>query len=356
MNGNPFVSVVMPIYNVEKYIRRAIDCVLQQSFQDFELILVDDCSPDACPSICDEYAEKFENIMVIHHSVNKGLSEARNSGLEKATGEYIWFMDSDDSVDNDLIEKVFKSIEKNRADVVVFGLIEEYFDKNGVLKYTKTIDMPERLLVCADDVHEIVIKLEENTLYGYAWNKFYNLKYLKELGLKYEVVTLIEDIQFNVKYFQEIKSLNLLSITPYHYGKRIDNGLTSKFVEDYFVLHETRVKMIYEQYQRWGCCNEDVKKKLANIYARYILSAMQRNCDKRSGFRFIGRYKWNKTLFNSEFFNELNVYMEPKSGSMSVIMPLIRNKQSLLCMSVGRVVFIVKNKLPILFAKAKESK
>lgn len=356
MNSKPFFSIVMPVYGVEKHLKSAIESILNQTNQNFEIILVDDCSPDGSPKICDAYAEKDERISVIHHEKNKGLSEARNSGLEKASGEYIWFMDSDDRVDDYLLEKVYTSLEKNRADVVVFGLVEEYFDKNDVLKHTKTISMPEQLLDNADDVHELVIKLEENTLYGYAWNKFYNLKYLKELGLKYEVVTLIEDIQFNVKYFQEIKSLNLLSMTPYHYGKRIDNSLTSKFVKDYFILHETRVKMIYEQYQCWGCCTEQVKKKLASIYARYILSAMQRNCDSRSHFHFKERYHWNKELFNSPFFNELNTYMEPSSKSMAIIMPLIKNKHTLLCMLVGRVVFVVKNKLPILFAKAKESK
>ena len=98
MNNRPFISVVMPVYNVEKHLKTAINSVLEQRFQDFELILVDDCSPDKCPSLCDEYALKYDKISVIHHEKNKGLSEARNTGLEVANGEYIWFMDSDDYV------------------------------------------------------------------------------------------------------------------------------------------------------------------------------------------------------------------------------------------------------------------
>ena len=96
MNNRPFISVVMPIYNVEKHLEKAIESVLAQTFQNFEIILVDDCSPDSCPQICDAYVSKYKKISVIHHEKNKGLSGARNTGLDVAKGEYIWFMDSDD--------------------------------------------------------------------------------------------------------------------------------------------------------------------------------------------------------------------------------------------------------------------
>lgn len=356
MKYDPFFSVVMPVYNVEKHLEKAIESVLSQTYQDFEIILVDDSSPDGSAAICDKYSMYDNRISVIHHEKNKGLSEARNSGLAKATGKYIWFMDSDDYVDSNLLEKVHKSLERNYADVVVFGLIEEYFDKNSELKYTKVVSMPETFIKDEKNIHEITMRLEENTLYGYAWNKFYRLEYLREQGLKFETITLIEDIKFNVQYFQHIQSMNLLDITPYHYGKRIDNSLTSKFVKDYFQLHEMRIRLIYEQYQSWGCCSDEIKKKLAAIYARYILSAMQRNCDSRANYTFRGRYQWNKHLFESDFFNLLKDFMEPNSRVMSIIMPLIKNKQNMLCLIVGRGVFVVKNKLPIVFAQIKDNK
>lgn len=356
MSFNPFFSIVMPVYGVEKHLKNAVDSVLNQTNQDFEMILVDDCSPDNSPQICDFYTKQDDRIKVIHHERNKGLSEARNSGLAEAAGEYIWFMDSDDYVDENLLEKVKESLDKNPAEMVAFGLVEEYYDENNVLKHTKKVSMDEHLINNPDDVHQLLIKMEEATLYGYAWNKFYKLSYLKEIGLKYETITLIEDIVFNVKFCMNLCSMNLLSITPYHYGKRIDNSLTSKFVKDYFALHQKRVKIIYDQYQYWGCCTEAVKQKLGSIYARYILSALQRNCDKRAGYNFVKRYRWTRDLFTESFFLELKDYMQPRSKSMRILMPLIKNRCTLLCMMVGRVIYIVKSKLPILFAKAKESK
>lgn len=98
------ISIIVPIYKVERYLKRCVDSILNQTFTDFELILVDDGSPDNCGRICDEYAEKDNRIYVIHKE-NGGLSDARNAGLDYATGQYIIFVDSDDFVEPDLLEK-----------------------------------------------------------------------------------------------------------------------------------------------------------------------------------------------------------------------------------------------------------
>ena len=137
-NKKPFFSIVMPIYNVEKHLRQAIDSVLQQTFQDYEIILVDDCSPDKCPEICDVYAQKYEYVQVIHHKENQGLSYTRNTGMAVAKGKYIWFMDSDDYVDTNLLERVYSSLQQNPAEVVVIGLVEEYYDHDDKLHHTES--------------------------------------------------------------------------------------------------------------------------------------------------------------------------------------------------------------------------
>ena len=113
-------SIVVPIYKVEKYLRECVDSILCQSFSDFEIILVDDGSPDGCPRICDEYAEKDPRVKVIHKT-NGGLSDARNAGFEIAKGEYIIFLDSDDYWDdNDALAKIQKILLKQPADVVTW--------------------------------------------------------------------------------------------------------------------------------------------------------------------------------------------------------------------------------------------
>ena len=111
------VSIIIPVYNVEKYIRRCIDSVLSQTYRDFECIIVDDCSPDKCPEICNDYAKRDSRIKVIHKTQNEGLPQARKTGFENSSGEYIIFIDSDDWIEPNMIEKLYSAAFESDADI-----------------------------------------------------------------------------------------------------------------------------------------------------------------------------------------------------------------------------------------------
>ena len=122
----PFFTVVMPAYGVEKYLKKAVDSIRHQTFSDWELIIVEDGSPDRTGELAERLAGKDSRIRAVHHEKNKGLSQARNTGIAQARGKYIWFMDPDDFVDEDLLEKVWNSFQENPARLAVFGHREEY--------------------------------------------------------------------------------------------------------------------------------------------------------------------------------------------------------------------------------------
>ena len=128
---SPNVSVVVPVYNVEEYLPECVESILRQSFSNFELILVDDGSPDNCGSICDSYAEKDSRVRVIHKK-NGGLSDARNRGIEQAKGEFITFVDSDDIIYKDYLKYLYEAAQKYDADIVQ-GAITTHLDKLGSL-------------------------------------------------------------------------------------------------------------------------------------------------------------------------------------------------------------------------------
>ena len=115
------ISIIVPVYNKEKYIKKCVDSLIKQSYSDIEIILVDDGSTDKSPEICDEYAERDSRIRVIHRE-NGGLSVARNTGIENANGKYLMFVDADDWVAVDFCEAALKSISENDADIAVFGI------------------------------------------------------------------------------------------------------------------------------------------------------------------------------------------------------------------------------------------
>lgn len=133
------VSIVLPIYNVEKYLDRCIESVINQTYRNLEILLVDDGSPDDCPQKCEEWAKKDGRIKVIHKA-NAGLGYARNTGIENASGEYICFFDSDDYIDPSTIEKAYNTAQKNNSDMVLFGHYDVDVQGKIVRTYIPTTD------------------------------------------------------------------------------------------------------------------------------------------------------------------------------------------------------------------------
>ena len=354
--NKPFISVVMPVYGVEPYLHRAAESILKQTFRDLELILVDDCSPDRCGEICEEIAKNDSRVKVLHLEKNGGLSNARNQGMALAAGKYILFMDSDDYLDLDALQLAVDSIHKNPAKLVIWGLIEEYYDNENRLSTSVKVDYPEHLFSSKEELRPHIIRLEEKTLLGYQWNKLYDFDYLREKQLKYEQVALIEDILFSISFVEDIDSLNILNITPYHYQKKIDYGLTSKFVSDYYDLHMLRISKMLELYKKWDLCTEEVKCILANIYVRYVTSAIQRNCDKRSGMTGRQQKQFIKNLYNSYLYQELMDFVSTENTIVKTLSGFLKNKKTTACYISGKGLFIIKNKLPILFAKVKQNR
>ncbi|NST07596.1 glycosyltransferase, partial [Enterococcus faecalis] len=121
----PKISIIVPVYNVEKYLEKCVRSILAQTFTDFELILVDDGSPDSSGAMCDQFAEQDQRVKVIHKE-NGGLSDARNAGIEIATGEYLGFVDSDDYIADDMYELLYTNIVKEDADLSICGIYDVY--------------------------------------------------------------------------------------------------------------------------------------------------------------------------------------------------------------------------------------
>lgn len=353
----PYFSVVMPAYGVEDYIEHAIKSIVKQTYGNWEIIVVNDCSKDKSAQIAEKAAKQDSRIRVVNHDVNKGLSAARNTGISEAQGEYIWFMDPDDYVDSTLLEKVKQSLEKNPAEVVLFGLNEEYYDRDGKLEYTHTICPKEQLYSSQQELRKAVMGLEQETLYGYAWNKIYNLEYMRKHSFQYKDVKLIEDIEFNIRYFMDIERLNVLAIAPYHYAKRLSQNLTNKFVPEYFEVHRQRIELLYKQHSYWKLRTEEIQQILGSLYGRYILSALERNCDKRSGMSHADRKRWCKAVFSQRLFKELIPEARAKeSKALSITLWLLRGKRVIPCLAMGRGVHLIRNGMPMIYSKVKSGR
>ncbi len=352
---NCFFSIIMPVYNTERYLMDAAESVLAQTFGCFELLLIDDASPDGSGALCDALQARDARVRAVHLTKNRGLSGARNAGLDLAAGRYVYFMDSDDTIDETLLESVFRSLRENPAQAVLFGMYEEYFDASGAKKGVHEVKW-RRAALRGRALRREIIKLESASLYGYAWNKVYDLERVRALGLRFETVPLIEDIRFNVAFFMDAHSLNCLDAALYRYAKRGTGSLTAKFAPDYYALHMERVRLLREQYLYWNMYTDEVKAVLGAVYARFLLSALQRNCDKRANMTHDARKNFVKELRESELYRELMPYAKPKSAGARAVAVLLKAKAETTPLLLARAVHAVERGLPLLFARVKQNR
>jgi len=279
---DPIISVVMPVYGVEKWLEKAARSVLGQTEARLELILVDDASPDGCGTLCDALAREDARVRVIHRARNGGLSRARNDGLAAARGEYVCFMDSDDWIEPDLLGEAARALTETGIDWAVWGVTEEHFDARGRLSLTRRI-RPDAA-VCPDAVamRRLILPLEWQTLLGYAWNKLYRAALLRRTGATFQDVPLIEDFLFNAEVARQAEGLVALPSCGYHYARRESGSLTTgRALPDYFALNARRVDALTAMLEAWGLLDDAALDCLAAIYGRYALSALERLHDRR---------------------------------------------------------------------------
>lgn len=234
------VSIIVPIYNVEKYLKRAVDSLLAQTMEGIEIILVDDGSPDSCGRMIDEYAERCSCCSALHKK-NGGLSDARNAGMSIARGEYIGFVDPDDYVEPDMFEKLYEAVKQNDSDLGICGYFEE-FSKNYVVE--QTIQLKNANTTGKD----AAVSFLEGKYGAYAWNKLFKKSIIDANALQFPVgIMLSEDTVFFSDYLKYSKTVSVVEQCLYHYIRN-GNSICAKYhkmqYEYYLAGHEAKESLI----------------------------------------------------------------------------------------------------------------
>ncbi|MBE5956716.1 MAG: glycosyltransferase family 2 protein [Lachnospiraceae bacterium] len=220
MRLNMLVSVVIPIYSVADYLPTCIESVLKQTYSETEIILVDDGSPDNCPTMCDAWAQKDSRIKVIHKK-NGGLSDARNAGIENATGDYILFLDGDDYWDDvNALEKLIQRVSLTNADVLNFSFKKYYEDTGDKTSYFHDIsDMP---LDLQKKKEQLAYLAEKNLYLSSACTKMIRRALFND-NLLFEVGVYSEDVEWSARLIQVAKSMDFICSNFYCYRQRKDS-------------------------------------------------------------------------------------------------------------------------------------
>lgn len=254
------VSVIVPIYNSEDKLERCIKSVLQQTFQDFELLLIDDGSKDKSLEICEKFSREDSRIRVVSKS-NEGVSATRNRGLELAKGEYIQFLDSDDFIVPDMMDGLVKRMEQTGADMVISGYTEIRMDsrKDVIPGYEGSCKVME-LQETYPEIFNVVIL-------NAIWNKLYRAEKIQNLRFRKEI-SLGEDLIFNLEYLKKADCISFIQLPFYQYDIR-EESLNTKFRENSIEL----AKNIYQESMRFAkqCgLKEPAKEQISNTFVQYF--------------------------------------------------------------------------------------
>lgn len=216
-------SIIIPIYNAEKYLRPCVDSILNQTYNDFEIILVDDGSSDSCPQICDDYAKKDKRVRVIHKS-NGGQADARNVGLDSATGDYICYIDSDDYFANKYVLQVLANKTESNPDIVHYKF-KEWFESNGHIADCK---FDYKVQTEGRSVAQIYCDLiNKDAYYNSAWSKIIRRGLLMDNNIRFEKGIVGEDNEWYYHIVITAKSLVLVDEPLYVYRRRLGSTTTS---------------------------------------------------------------------------------------------------------------------------------
>lgn len=234
----PLISVIVPVYRVEKYLERCVKSILSQTYKNLEVILVDDGSPDQCPAICDACAEKDARVKVIHQE-NKGLSGARNAGIDAASGEYLAFVDSDDYVSPHFIEELYQLLQDTGCAIGQCRF--SYVKGDGLVEEGDSAFCIYR----GESLMEQLYGPEEKaTCFVVAWNKLYRAELFKETGIRYPEGRIHEDEATTYRLFHEAKKLVFLDRALYGYYTENGESITAVFSAkrlQWLTAHEERI-------------------------------------------------------------------------------------------------------------------
>lgn len=246
----PKISIIVPIYNVERFLEKCIESIVNQTYTNLEIILVDDASPDRCNQMIDEAAVKDSRIMVIHQ-YNKWLGGARNSGIKFATGDYILFVDPDDYIRFDMCEKLMEYIKINDVDLVIFDT--QHVDGQYNLKDISSPPIEPNYIYQGDDVQRILYPLTISShCVNSAWMKLYKtFIHDEKLPLFDEQIRYAEDYEYCLRLFPKLNSFTHYDEAFYYYvvnDESIMNKPDSQIMEKMIVLYHFRERFLFENH------------------------------------------------------------------------------------------------------------
>lgn len=342
------ISVITPVYKVEDYLRKCVDSILNQTFMDFELFIVDDGSPDSCGKIADEYVKKDSRVYAIHKE-NGGAPSARNAGIREAKGEYFYFPDSDDWLEPTYLEELYDLAEKTNAQLVISGFVMEYYEDDSNQSYA--VSSEEKFFETKEKVYSNLHNYFNNMMMAVPWNKLYRADYISERKLLFPNLKW-DDLHFNMDVIMDIDHVAISSSTGYHFFRsRQGSETTQVFDGMLYKKRKEQFEHILKVYKHWNVKDEEIMKVIYGYYAARLVQCIQEIaiCDSKNKRRLIKEILDDELSYKSVRCGKI----DSKALSVAIIPAKIRNIS--LCLLTGKAIGFVKIHMTSIFYRLKSS-
>lgn len=335
------VSVIVPVYNAENYLEVCINSILKQTYQNIELILINDGSTDNSDEICKKYSNIDNRVRYIFQE-NSGPSKARNKGLELARGDYIQFVDSDDFLEKNCIEILVKSMKD--SDLVIASYTNVYGNKNKIV-----VKPPVTGLLTKGEFLDSFGLIMEEQLFHYTWHKLYKRKLLSNIRFK-EAMKIGEDLIFNIQYMENVKSVHLISEVVYNHVLDNQTSITKKYHDNLFAtrkfMHKELIRFL-EKNKKYHGNNRDA---VENLYVNRIIGCFYNINNRNSSLSYSDRKKECETIVNDSTVREIIDRFNHKNIVFKIYGKLIKYKKYHLILFFSMLIIYV-NRVRIAFSQ-----
>ncbi len=346
----PKVSVIMPVYGVEKFVGKAIESIQNQTLTDFEFLIVDDGTKDRSGIICDEYAAKDARLTVIHKE-NGGAPSARNAAMDIATGDYYYFMDSDDWAEPTMLEDMVALAEKTNAQLVVTGYyIDTYYSDTEYVTSEQAV--PSQVFQNQRDFRENAYRLFDRNLLYTPWNKLYEGNYIRENNLRF-ADTFWDDFPFNLSVVRDVERVAVSDEKYYHFMRARAESETAKYRPEMYDKREEEHGWMVDLYAYWQVDDANSREFIARRYIERIIGCIENVTNPACTLSGKEKVAEIRRIITSDTVREQLPVMQARSAYMKVMLLPIRWKNAFLTYLEGSFISRIRRGNVKLFAKLK---
>lgn len=344
------ISVIVPVYNAETSLHLCVESLIQQSYKDIEVILVNDCSTDNSLAVCQEYARKDSRIKLINKERNEGPGKARESGVNIAKGEWLCFVDSDDDIELDTFQKL-NAILEPKVDVAVFGLFMCYEDQNGNIVTRESVYPEKRIAETPEEIGSLLVYLDTHRTFPYMCNKIYKTGFVKQSNVEFNGLKIMEDFFYNIELFSKAKCIVTLDEAFYNYRRPVKETLATTYRSYFFDLSKKRYLAEEKFLENMSAKNEKNEQLIAESYVKHLIACLIRDASKNANLNFKKRMENTRRYLNDEITsNVLGIY-SPTSMKMKILTWAFRTKKDFISTMIGKIACIAQSDFMILYRK-----